>query len=132
MRLTFEDGTLLLRDCDQGAEVPPAFVWDTRVDLWRAQALFYRDSVAFLKRNNSPFKNTAPRYNRLKLRLTSTPEPHPHQTDGSATEGADFTFRGIPTFSPEIFKELINDNPMKSKQLAKGIKQLTVGANLKF
>lgn len=41
------------------------------------------------------------------------------------TEGEDFTFRGIPTFSPEIFKELLNDNPMKSKQLEKGIKQLT-------
>jgi peptide chain release factor 3 len=41
------------------------------------------------------------------------------------TDGEDFTFRGIPTFSPEIFKELLNDNPMKSKQLEKGIKQLT-------
>lgn len=41
------------------------------------------------------------------------------------TEGKDMTFRGIPSFSPEIFKELINDNPLKSKQLEKGIKQLT-------
>ncbi|HHG84275.1 MAG TPA: peptide chain release factor 3 [Bacteroidetes bacterium] len=41
------------------------------------------------------------------------------------TEGSDLTFRGIPTFSPEIFKELLNDNPMKSKQLEKGIAQLT-------
>ncbi len=41
------------------------------------------------------------------------------------TEGSEVTFRGIPTFSPEIFKELINDNPMKTKQLDKGIKQLT-------
>lgn len=41
------------------------------------------------------------------------------------TEGRDLTFRGIPSFSPEIFKELINDNPLKSKQLEKGIKQLT-------
>lgn len=41
------------------------------------------------------------------------------------SEGRDITFRGIPAFSPEIFKELINDNPMKSKQLEKGIQQLT-------
>lgn len=41
------------------------------------------------------------------------------------SEGSAMQFRGIPTFSPEIFKELINDNPMKSKQLEKGIKQLT-------
>lgn len=41
------------------------------------------------------------------------------------TEGDDFTFKGIPSFSPEIFKEVINNNPMKAKQLEKGIKQLT-------
>ena len=34
-------------------------------------------------------------------------------------------FRGIPSFSPEIFKELVNKEPMKSKQLEKGIQQLT-------
>jgi len=41
------------------------------------------------------------------------------------TEGESFTFRGIPSFSPEIFKELINKDPMRSKQLDKGIEQLT-------
>jgi peptide chain release factor 3 len=41
------------------------------------------------------------------------------------TEGEDFQIRGIPSFSPEIFKELINADPMKSKQLEKGINQLT-------
>lgn len=41
------------------------------------------------------------------------------------TEGEMFTFKGIPSFSPEIFKELINLDPMKSKQLEKGIQQLT-------
>ena len=41
------------------------------------------------------------------------------------TEGEDLNFRGIPAFSPEIFKELVNKDPMKSKQLEKGITQLT-------
>ena len=41
------------------------------------------------------------------------------------TEGEELQFRGIPSFSPEIFKELVNEDPMKSKQLDKGIKQLT-------
>ncbi|MEQ8624374.1 MAG: peptide chain release factor 3 [Vicingaceae bacterium] len=41
------------------------------------------------------------------------------------TEGDQFTFKGIPSFSPEIFKEVINNDPMKSKQLEKGINQLT-------
>ncbi len=41
------------------------------------------------------------------------------------TEGENMQYRGIPSFSPEIFKELINKDPMKSKQLDKGIRQLT-------
>lgn len=41
------------------------------------------------------------------------------------TEGTTFSFKGIPSFSPEIFMELENKDPMKSKQLEKGIQQLT-------
>lgn len=41
------------------------------------------------------------------------------------TEGEDFYFTGIPTFSPEIFKEVVNKDPMKTKQLEKGLLQLT-------
>ncbi len=41
------------------------------------------------------------------------------------TEGEEMTYKGIPSFSPEIFKEVINLDPMKSKQLEKGIDQLT-------
>ena len=41
------------------------------------------------------------------------------------TEGQQFMYKGIPTFSPEIFKELILIDPFKSKQLDKGIRQLT-------
>ena len=33
-------------------------------------------------------------------------------------------FRGIPSFSPEHFRFINNDDPMKSKQLAKGVDQL--------
>ncbi len=41
------------------------------------------------------------------------------------TEGEQLQFTGIPTFSPELFKELVNKDPMKTKQLEKGIRQLT-------
>ncbi|MFA6060000.1 MAG: peptide chain release factor 3 [Taibaiella sp.] len=41
------------------------------------------------------------------------------------TEGEDFFFTGMPSFSPEIFKEVINKDPMKTKQLEKGLRQLT-------
>ena len=41
------------------------------------------------------------------------------------TEGEQLQFRGIPSFSPEKFRQLVNNDPMKSKQLDKGIRQLT-------
>lgn len=41
------------------------------------------------------------------------------------TEGDILTFKGIPTFSPEIFKYVVNKDPMKTKQLQKGLEQLT-------
>ena len=40
------------------------------------------------------------------------------------TEGELLHFRGLPSFSPEMFKYIENDDPMKAKQLAKGIAQL--------
>lgn len=41
------------------------------------------------------------------------------------TEGENFFFTGMPSFSPEIFKEVINKDPLKTKQLEKGLRQLT-------
>jgi len=42
----------------------------------------------------------------------------------SLTEGEELHFKGIPSFSPEQFRFVNNANPMKSKQLAKGLEQL--------
>lgn len=41
------------------------------------------------------------------------------------TEGENFQYQGIPSFSPEIFREVVNTDPLKSKQLEKGVHQLT-------
>ena len=40
------------------------------------------------------------------------------------SEGEIIHFKGIPSFSPEIFRYVENADPMKSKQLAKGLEQL--------
>jgi len=40
------------------------------------------------------------------------------------TEGEQMQYKGIPSFSPEHFKYINNADPMKSKQLEKGIDQL--------
>lgn len=41
------------------------------------------------------------------------------------TEGEKFMFKGIPQFSPELFRYVVNKDPMKTKQLSKGLEQLT-------
>jgi peptide chain release factor 3 len=40
------------------------------------------------------------------------------------TAGEKISFKGLPSFSPELFRYIENADPMKSKQLAKGIDQL--------
>lgn len=40
------------------------------------------------------------------------------------TEGEKLHFKGIPSFSPEQFRYIVNADPMKAKQLSKGIDQL--------
>ncbi len=42
----------------------------------------------------------------------------------SITEGESLHFKGIPAFSPEQFRYVLNTNPLKTKQLNKGIEQL--------
>lgn len=41
------------------------------------------------------------------------------------TEGELLAFSGIPSFAPEIFRRVINRNPLKTKQLQKGLQQLS-------
>lgn len=40
------------------------------------------------------------------------------------TEGEVLHFRGLPSFSPELFRYIENADPMKQKQLVKGVEQL--------
>ena len=40
------------------------------------------------------------------------------------TEGEQLHYKGVPSFSPEHFRYINNADPMKSKQLGKGIDQL--------
>ncbi|MEN8156615.1 MAG: peptide chain release factor 3 [Bacteroidota bacterium] len=42
----------------------------------------------------------------------------------AVTEGEKLQFQGMPSFSPEMFRYVENNDPMKFKQLAKGLDQL--------
>jgi peptide chain release factor 3 len=110
----------------------------------------HRDRIAFLRvcsgkfernkfyqhvRNQKKIKFSNP-YEFLAQSKSITEEAFPGDVVGlydtgnfkigdTITEGESFYFKGIPSFSPEIFRELVNKDPMKTKQLEKGIKELT-------
>ncbi len=110
----------------------------------------HRDRIAFLRVCSGKFeRNTYYKHTRLEKDVRfSNPysflarekdvieEAYPGDVVGlfdtgnfkigdTLTQGEQLQFTGIPTFSPEIFKELVNKDPMKTKQLEKGINQLT-------
>ena len=110
----------------------------------------HRDRIAFLRvcsgrfEKDKPFLHTRSKKDRrfstpytfMASRKSIVSEAYPGDVVGlydrgdlkigdSLTEGEHFTFRGIPHFSPEIFRELVSTDPMRSKQLEKGITHLT-------
>ncbi len=109
----------------------------------------HRDRLAFVKIVSGTFKRNAPylhvRHNK-KLKFSSpnaffaekkeiVDESFPgdivglHDTGNfkigdTLTEGEHLNFKGIPSFSPEHFRYVNNADPMKAKQLYKGLDQL--------
>ncbi|MFT7114670.1 MAG: peptide chain release factor 3, partial [Candidatus Azotimanducaceae bacterium] len=56
--------------------------------------------------------------------IIGIPDNRNFKIGDTLTGGELMNYIGIPSFSPELFKYIENDDPMKSKQLAKGIEQL--------
>ena len=109
----------------------------------------HRDRLAFIKIVSGTFKRNAPYLhvrNGKKVKFSSpnaffaekkeiVDESFPgdivgiHDTGNfkigdTLTEGEHLNFKGIPSFSPEHFRYVNNADPMKSKQLYKGLDQL--------
>ncbi len=109
----------------------------------------HRDRLAFIKIVSGIFKRNAPYLhvrNNKKMKFSSpnaffaekkeiVDESFPgdivglHDTGNfkigdTLTEGEILNFKGIPSFSPEHFRYVNNADPMKSKQLYKGLDQL--------
>ena len=109
----------------------------------------HRDRLAFIKIVSGTFKRNAPYLhvrNGKKVKFSSpnaffaekkeiVEESFPgdivgiHDTGNfkigdTLTEGEELNFKGIPSFSPEHFRYVNNADPMKSKQLYKGLDQL--------
>ena len=109
----------------------------------------HRDRLAFVKIVSGVFKRNAPYLHvrqGKKVKFSSpnaffaekkeiVEESYPgdivglHDTGNfkigdTLTEGEQLNFRGIPSFSPEHFRYVNNADPMKAKQLFKGLDQL--------
>ena len=56
--------------------------------------------------------------------IVGLPDNGTFKIGDTLTEGEQLHFRGLPSFSPEMFKYIENADPMKTKQLNKGIEQL--------
>ena len=109
----------------------------------------HRDRLAFIKIVSGTFKRNAPYLhvrNGKKVKFSSpnaffaekkeiVDESFPgdivglHDTGNfkigdTLTEGEQLNFKGIPSFSPEHFRYVNNADPMKAKQLYKGLDQL--------
>ncbi len=56
--------------------------------------------------------------------IVGIPDTGNFKIGDTLTEGESIHFKGLPSFSPEMFKYIENTDPMKAKQLDKGIQQL--------
>ena len=56
--------------------------------------------------------------------IVGLPDTGNFKIGDTLTAGEELHFKGLPSFSPEMFKYIENADPMKSKQLNKGIEQL--------
>jgi peptide chain release factor 3 len=56
--------------------------------------------------------------------IVGLPDTGNFKIGDSLTEGEELHFKGLPSFSPEMLKFIDNADPLKAKQLAKGIEQL--------
>ncbi|MEN0005152.1 MAG: peptide chain release factor 3 [Bacteroidota bacterium] len=109
----------------------------------------HRDRIAFMRVCSGTFQRNTPylhvRQNRkmkfsnptsfMASKKTVVDEAFPGDVIGlydsgnfkigdTVTEGEVLHFKGIPSFSPEQFRYVNNDDPLKSKQLNKGLEQL--------
>ncbi len=56
--------------------------------------------------------------------IVGLPDTGNFKIGDTLTAGENLHFKGLPSFSPEMFKYIENTDPMKTKQLNKGIEQL--------
>jgi peptide chain release factor 3 len=96
--------------------------------------VFYRNALYKHVRTNKTYKFSAPTAFMAQKKdivdeaypgdIVGLPDNGIFKIGDTLTEGEDLHFKGLPSFSPEMFKYIENTDPMKTKQLNKGVEQL--------
>jgi superfamily II DNA or RNA helicase len=80
IELSYDSGTLVA----SGARPPEPFVWDGRTEQWRAPADAYRRTVLELRSSETPYRDRAAAFEKLRLESRVALEPRPYQREALA------------------------------------------------
>ncbi len=81
LKLFFDRGTLIIKEAEDSSQIPPQFVFDNRVDIWRAPAYMYRPVIEHLLAHKIPHEDHARKYQELTSDSRMSFEPHPYQRE---------------------------------------------------
>ncbi len=83
LRLTFDGGTLVVEGLAADQEPPlPGVRFDQRTRQFRAEAIWYRPIVEYVRRSKQDYTDLARAYQPSAWRLQVTKDPFPHQVEG--------------------------------------------------
>ena len=85
LRLSFEEGTILIRGLpEDDSRGVPGLRRDPRTGAFRAEAIWYRDIVTYLRDKAIPYVDAARSYEPTKWMIRIDKPAFPHQTEGLA------------------------------------------------
>jgi len=91
-KLVYDDGSIVLETpepIDESISLPGAFVWDQRINRYRAKGCDYRAVRTWVHRSGEPYEDLAAAYNRLELKPKMIRTPRPYQAEAiQAWKGA--------------------------------------------
>ncbi len=83
LRLVFDAGTLIVEGLAEGDELGlPGVMYDHRTRVFRAEAIWYRPLVEYIRKQGIAYTDAARAYDRVPWKLQVSKEAFPHQIEG--------------------------------------------------
>ena len=79
IELSYDSGTLIASGVHPPDRPPAPFAWDARTEQWRAPAAAYRETMLGLRDSETPYKDRAAAFDKLRLESRVALEPRPYQ-----------------------------------------------------